>query len=87
MPLTTGVTRPVGAHAPVAGGLAKALPYVDAASAEVLQVFVSNPRGWALRRRPRHPWLWLVHTNDSKDPTERHVGHAADIATLRRLRP
>jgi deoxyribonuclease-4 len=41
--------RPIGAHAPVAGGLARAaLPHIDAASAEVVQVFISNPRGWAL---------------------------------------
>lgn len=41
--------RPVGAHAPIVGGLARAvLPYVDAAGAEAVQVFVSNPRGWAL---------------------------------------
>ena len=41
--------RPVGAHAPTVGGLARAvLPYVDAAGAEAVQVFVSNPRGWAL---------------------------------------
>jgi deoxyribonuclease-4 len=40
--------RPVGAHAPTAGGLARtALPYLDAAGAEAVQVFVSNPRGWA----------------------------------------
>lgn len=40
--------RPVGAHVPTAGGLAKAaLPYLDAAGAEAVQVFVSNPRGWA----------------------------------------
>lgn len=40
--------RPVGAHAPTAGGLAKtALPYLDTTGAEVVQVFVSNPRGWA----------------------------------------
>jgi len=38
----------VGAHAPTAGGLAKtALPYIDATGAESVQVFVSNPRGWA----------------------------------------
>jgi deoxyribonuclease-4 len=43
------VSRPVGAHAPAAGGLARrALPYVDATAAEAVQVFVSNPRGWAL---------------------------------------
>ncbi|HWG97731.1 MAG TPA: deoxyribonuclease IV, partial [Pilimelia sp.] len=42
-----GVTRPVGAHTPVAGGLSRALPYLDATGAEVTQVYVSNPRGWA----------------------------------------
>lgn len=40
--------RPVGAHAPVAGGLAKALSYVDSTEAQAVQVFVTNPRGWAL---------------------------------------
>jgi len=39
----------VGAHSPTAGGLAKAaLPYVDRIGAGTLQVYVSNPRGWAL---------------------------------------
>ena len=39
----------IGVHAPIAGGLAKAaLPYLDATGARVAQVFVSNPRGWAL---------------------------------------
>ncbi len=41
--------RPLGAHAPTAGGLARAaVPYLDAAGAEAVQVFVGNPRGWAL---------------------------------------
>jgi deoxyribonuclease-4 len=41
--------RPVGSHTPTAGGLAKAaLPYLDAAGSEVVQVYVSNSRGWAL---------------------------------------
>lgn len=41
-------SRPVGAHAPTAGGIAKAaLPYLDRTGAEAVQVFVSNPRGWA----------------------------------------
>jgi deoxyribonuclease IV len=44
-----GAGRPVGAHAPTAGGLATAaLPYLDASGAEAVQVFISNPRGWAL---------------------------------------
>jgi deoxyribonuclease IV len=41
------VTR-IGAHAAVAGGLSTALSYVDSAGAEAAQVFVSNPRSWAL---------------------------------------
>jgi deoxyribonuclease IV len=40
--------RPVGAHAPTAGGLARTLSYVDSTRAAAVQVFVSNPRGWAL---------------------------------------
>ncbi|MFI6265198.1 deoxyribonuclease IV [Micromonospora sp. NPDC051006] len=44
----SGVRR-VGAHTPTSGGLAKAaLPYLDATGAEVVQVYVSNSRGWAL---------------------------------------
>jgi deoxyribonuclease-4 len=38
----------IGAHAPVAGGLSTALSYVESTSADVIQVYVSNPRGWAL---------------------------------------
>ena len=41
--------RPIGSHTPTSGGLAKAaLPYLDAACSEVVQVYVSNSRGWAL---------------------------------------
>jgi deoxyribonuclease-4 len=39
---------PVGAHVPVAGGWLKALAYADEIGAAAVQVFVSNPRGWAL---------------------------------------
>ncbi len=38
----------VGAHTPSAGGLARnALPYARRVGAQVLQVFLGNPRGWA----------------------------------------
>lgn len=38
---------PVGAHVFVAGGLAAVgLPYAERIGAEVIQVFVSNPRAW-----------------------------------------
>ncbi|BBA96796.1 putative endonuclease IV [Actinacidiphila reveromycinica] len=40
--------NPVGAHVPVAGGLAaKGLAYAEQLGAEAVQVFVANPRGWA----------------------------------------
>jgi len=39
---------PIGSHIPVGGGLAKrGLSYADSVGAETVQVFVSNPRGWA----------------------------------------
>ncbi|MBC6461269.1 deoxyribonuclease IV [Actinomadura sp. HBU206391] len=39
----------IGAHVPVAGGLATGgLKYAAEIGAEAVQVFVSNPRGWAL---------------------------------------
>lgn len=39
----------IGAHVPVAGGLATGgLRYAADIGAEVVQVFVSNPRGWAM---------------------------------------
>ncbi|MEU0562156.1 deoxyribonuclease IV [Dactylosporangium sp. NPDC006015] len=40
---------PVGGHALVAGGLAKASQrYVEQTGATAVQIYVSNPRGWAL---------------------------------------
>ncbi|MEV0154641.1 deoxyribonuclease IV [Micromonospora sp. NPDC050686] len=50
-PATVGpaARRPVGSHTPTSGGLARSvLPYVDAAGSRVVQVYVSNSRGWAL---------------------------------------
>lgn len=42
-------TSPIGSHVPVAGGLATgALAFATSIGAEAVQVFVSNPRGWAL---------------------------------------
>jgi deoxyribonuclease-4 len=39
----------IGGHASVAGGLAKAgLAYLERSAAAAVQVYVSNPRGWAL---------------------------------------
>lgn len=46
---TRRATSAVGGHVRVSGGLAKGgLAYADAIGAEAVQVFVTNPRGWAL---------------------------------------
>ena len=37
----------VGSHVPVAAGLVKALAYAREIGAQAVQIFVSNPRGWA----------------------------------------
>jgi deoxyribonuclease-4 len=37
----------VGSHVPVAGGLLRGLAYAQEIGASAIQVFVSNPRGWA----------------------------------------
>ncbi|MBL7256526.1 deoxyribonuclease IV [Paractinoplanes lichenicola] len=49
MLLGSSPDRRIGSHTKTSGGLAKAaLPYVDAAGSETLQVYVSNSRGWAM---------------------------------------
>ncbi|GAB3452629.1 deoxyribonuclease IV [Streptomonospora sediminis] len=46
--MTELAESPIGAHVPVAGGLAtRGLAYAADIGAETVQVFVSNPRGWA----------------------------------------
>ncbi|SCF41185.1 deoxyribonuclease IV [Micromonospora mirobrigensis] len=48
-PVVPAARRAVGSHTPTSGGLARAaLPYLDAAGSRVVQVYVSNSRGWAL---------------------------------------
>src|SRR5690625_2270810 len=46
--MTDPAESPIGAHVPVAGGLAtRGLSYAADIGAETVQVFISNPRGWA----------------------------------------
>ncbi|WP_017623535.1 deoxyribonuclease IV [Nocardiopsis chromatogenes] len=47
--MTNTQHSPIGAHVPVSGGLAtKGLAYAAEIGAETVQVFVGNPRGWAV---------------------------------------
>jgi deoxyribonuclease-4 len=49
MPKPTKSLPRIGAHTPTSGGMAKrSLGYAETIKAEVIQVFASNPRGWAM---------------------------------------
>jgi len=48
MPKSEIVRPRIGAHVPTSGGMAKrSIAYAEAIQAEAIQVFTSNPRGWA----------------------------------------
>lgn len=61
----TAPQSPVGAHVPVAGGFATGgLKYAAEIGAEAIQVFVANPRGWALPEgRPAEDAELLARTD------------------------
>lgn len=73
----------IGAHAPVAGGLAKgALPYVDATGARAVQVFVSNPRGWALTDGdPRQDEAFLAGCAQRGIPAFVHASYLVNLGS------
>ena len=61
----------IGAHTPTSGGMAKrSLGYAETIKAEVIQVFASNPRGWA-----------MPEPNPSADEEFRTKATAMDITT------
>ena len=71
MPKTTKSLPRIGAHTPTSGGMAKrSLGYAETIKAEVIQVFTSNPRGWA-----------MPEPNPAADEEFRSKAAAMDIAT------
>ena len=61
----------IGAHVPTSGGLVKrALDYAKTIEAETIQIFASNPRGWA-----------MPEANPSADKEFREKAEAMDITT------
>ncbi|MFM8620883.1 MAG: deoxyribonuclease IV [Candidatus Nanopelagicaceae bacterium] len=61
----------IGAHTPTSGGMAKrSLGYAETIKAEVIQVFASNPRGWA-----------MPEPNPTADEEFRTKAAAMDITT------
>lgn len=65
------VKNRIGAHVPTSGGLVKrALGYAQTISAETIQIFASNPRGWA-----------MPEGNPAADNEFREQAAALDITT------
>ena len=61
----------IGAHVPTSGGLVKrALGYAKTIEAETIQIFASNPRGWA-----------MPEANPTADKEFRAAAEAMDITT------
>lgn len=61
----------LGAHTPTSGGMAKrSIAYAEQTGAEVIQVFASNPRGWA-----------MPESNSVADEEFRSKAAALDILT------
>ena len=61
----------LGAHTPTSGGMAKrSIAYAELTGAEVIQVFASNPRGWA-----------MPEANAAADEEFRSKAAALDILT------
>jgi deoxyribonuclease-4 len=74
---------PVGAHVPVAGGLATGgLKYAAQVGAEAIQVFVSNPRGWAMAAgRPEEDRLLRAHAADTGMPVFVHSPYLINLGS------
>ena len=61
----------LGAHVPTSGGMAKrSIEYAEAIKAEAIQVFASNPRGWA-----------MPDANPEADAKFREKAEALDLET------
>ena len=77
------LSSPVGAHVPVAGGLATAgLKYAAAIGAEAIQVFVGNPRGWAMAAgRAEEDKRLRAHGEDTGMPVYVHAPYLINLGS------
>jgi len=76
-----------GGHAPAAGGLAKAaLKYLEQTGASAVQVYVSNPRGWALTDGdPKQDEAFLAGCADRGVATYIHASLLVNIGSPTQL--
>ena len=70
--MSKAIKKPrIGAHTPTSGGMAKrSIAYAELTGAEAIQVFTSNPRGWA-----------MPETNHEADAIFREKAAALDLET------
>jgi deoxyribonuclease IV len=73
----------VGVHVPVAGGLANTgLAYARDVGAEAIQVFLSNPRGWALSAGdPKQDDEFRAGCATAKIPTFVHAAYLVNLGS------
>jgi deoxyribonuclease-4 len=74
---------PVGVHVPVAGGLSSGgLAYARDVGADVIQVFLSNPRGWARSAGdPRQDDEFRSSCATAKIPTFVHAAYLVNLGS------
>ncbi len=73
---------PVGAHAFVSGGLTSGLAYAREVGAEAVQVFVSNPRGWAASPGdPRQDERFRAAAVDARLPVYVHAPYLVNFGS------
>lgn len=76
------MSRRIGAHVPVRGGLAKGgLARADEVGARVIQIFLSNPRGWARSAGdPRQDQAFRAGCAERDLPSYAHAPYLVNLA-------
>jgi deoxyribonuclease-4 len=81
--VTAAIPYPIGAHVPASGGLArKGVPYIARVGATAAQVFVSNPRGWALSSgNPAEDAAFRAHCEPAGIPVFIHTTFLVNLGS------
>lgn len=74
---------PVGAHVPTGSGLVRsALPYAQRVSAQAMQIFAGNPRGWALSPGdPEQDESFRAACSEAKMPVFLHAPYLINLGS------
>ena len=81
-PQTTARTNRIGRHLPTSGGLKKILQLAQEQELETVQIFVSNPQGWALpTRRPDDETFLRAIREMGLSPVVVHAKYLINLAS------